>query len=138
MVAMWSEFLMKNLPQLLVELIPHVQRALPRGDRALAAKSAADDTKLDELAASLRGDMGKVAKAHIALAEQLDAFSAHVGEGAAEAKRARMAAELAQAKVEALEKQVAGLRTLVVFVLVVVGLVFLLVLLAFVLALRSH
>ena len=135
---MWPEFILKNLPQLLVELIPHVQRALPnRADKYLAGKGE-DQAKLEELAASLRGDMGKVAKAHIALAEQLDAFSAHVSEGAAEAKRSRMAAELVQLKVEALEKQVAGLRTLVLAGLVAVLLVLALVVLAFVLGARSH
>ena len=93
---------------------------------------------LRSLTASLRGDMGKVAKAHIALAEQLDAFATHVSESAGEAKRSRMAAELTQIRVEAVEKQVAGLRTLVIAGLVAVLLVLTLVVLAFVLGARSH
>ena len=135
---MWPEFILKNLPQLLVELIPHVQRALPSRADAHPATKSEDNARFEELAASLRGDMGKVAKAHIALAEQLDAFATHVSEGAAEAKRSRMAAELTQIRVEALEKQVAGLRTLVVVGLVAVLLVLALVVLAFVLGARSH
>ena len=82
--------------------------------------------------------MGKVAKAHIALAEQLDSFATHVGEGAAEARRARMAAELTQLRVETLERQVAGLRTLAIASLVAVILILALVVLAFVLGARSH
>ena len=133
---MWPKLLMQYLPQL-VELLPHVSRVVPVADKYLEQRTARDG-KLDELAQSVRGDLGKVAKAHIALAEQLDAFSVHVGEGAAEAKRARMAAELAQLRVEALEKQVAGLRSLVLAGLVAVILVLALVVLAFVLGARSH
>ena len=133
---MWPKLLMQYLPQL-IEMLPHVSRVVPMADKYLTAKGA-NDAKLDELAQGLRGDMGKVAKAHIALAEQLDTFSVHVGESAAEAKRARMAAELAQVRVQALEKQVAGLRLMLLTVLVGVGLVLLLVVLAFVLAVRSH
>ncbi len=135
---MWPEFILKNLPQLLVEILPHVQRALPNRAYAQPAATSAGDSKLEELAASLRGDLGKVAKAHIALAEQLDAFATHVSEGAAEAKRARMAAELAQIRVEALEKQMAALRSMVRASLVAVMLILALVVLAFVLGARSH
>ncbi len=133
---MWPKLLMQYLPQL-VELLPHVSRVVPMADKYLAQRNASD-AKLDELAQSMRSDLGKVAKAHIALAEQLDAFATHVSEGAVEAKRARMAAELAQLRVETLEKQVAGLRTMVVAILVAVMLVLALVVLAFVLGARSH
>ena len=120
-----------------MELLPHVSRVVPIADKYLAQRGASDE-KLDAIAESVRGDLGKVAKAHIALAEQLDAFATHVSEGAAEAKRARMAAELAQLRVEALEKQMAGLRSLVLAGLVAVVLVLSLVVLAFVLGARSH
>ena len=127
---------MQYLPQL-VELLPHVSRVVPMADKYLAQRNA-NDAKLEQVAQSMRGDLGKVAKAHIALAEQLDTFAAHVSEGAAEAKRARMAAELAQLKVETLERQVAGLRSMVVASLVAIVLVLALVLLAFVLGARTH
>ena len=133
---MWPKLLMQYLPQL-VELLPHVSRVVPMADKYMAQRNA-NDAKLDEMAQSVRGDLGKVAKAHIALAEQLDAFATHVSEGVAEAKRARMAAELAQLRVVELEKQVAGLRSLVVASLVAVILVLALVMLAFVLGARSH
>ena len=133
---MWPKLFVQYLPQLL-ELLPHVSRVVPMADKYLAQRSVSDG-KLDALGESVRGDLGKVAKAHIALAEQLDAFAAHVSEGAAEAKRARMAAELAQLRVEALEKQVAGLRSLVLASLVAIVLVLGLVVLAFVLGARSH
>lgn len=127
---------MQYLPQL-VELLPHVSRVVPMADKYLAQRGA-NDEKLDAMAESVRGDLGKVAKAHIALAEQLDAFAVHVRDGATEAKRARMAAELVQLRVETLEKQVAGLRSLLVVTTVAVLLVLLLVVLAFVLGARSH
>ncbi len=133
---MWPKLLMQYLPQL-VELLPHAARVVPMADKYLAQRNA-NDAKLEELAQNMRGDLGKVAKAHIALAEQLDMFATHVSEGAAEAKRARMAAELAQLKVESLERQIAGLRSMVVAILVAIVLVLLLVVLAFVLGARSH
>ena len=133
---MWPKLLKHYLHQLM-ELLPHVSRVVPIADKYLAQRGASDE-KLDAIAESVRGDLGKVAKAHIALAEQLDAFATHVSEGAAEAKRARMAAELAQLRVEALEKQMAGLRSLVLAGLVAVVLVLSLVVLAFVLGARSH
>ncbi len=133
---MWPKILMQYLPQL-VELLPHVSRVVPMADKYLAQRGA-NDVKLDALGDAVRGDLGKVAKAHIALAEQLDAFSVHVSEGAAEAKRAGAAAELALAKAATIERQVAGLRTILVAILVVVGVILLLVVLAFVLAVRSR
>lgn len=133
---MWPKILMQYLPQL-IELLPHVSRVVPMADKYMAQRGA-NDVKLDALADGVRGDMGKVAKAHIALAEQLDAFSVHVIEGAADAKRARMAAELAEMKVEALEKRVAGLRAVLIAILLGVGLILLLVVLVFVLAVRSR
>ena len=133
---MWPKLLMQYLPQL-VELLPHVSRVVPMADKYLAQRNASDE-KLDALGDSVRGDLGKVAKAHIALAEQLDVFAGSVSESASEAKRARMAAELAQLKVEALAKQLAALRSLVVVSVVGVLLVLALVVLAFVLGARSH
>jgi hypothetical protein len=131
---MWPKLLMQYLPQL-VELLPHVSRVVPMADKYLAQRGAKDE-KLDALAEGVRGDLGKVAKAHIALAEQLDAFSVHVSEGAAEAKLARMAAELAQLKVETLEKRVAGLRSLVVVSLVAV--IVMLAMMVFFMVSHSH
>ena len=127
---------MQYLPQL-VELLPHVSRVVPIADKYLAQRNASD-AKLEALAQSVRGDLGKVAKAHIALAEQLDTFAVHVSESAAESKRARMAAELAQLKVEALERQITRLRSIVTASLVAILLILMLILLAFVLGARSH
>ena len=76
---MWPKILMQYLPQL-VELLPHVSRVVPMADKYLAQRGA-NDVKLDALGDAVRGDLGKVAKAHIALAEQLDAFSVHVRRG---------------------------------------------------------
>ena len=132
---MWPKILMQYLPQL-VELLPHVSRVVPMADKYMAQRGA-NDVKLDALAEGIRGDLGKVAKAHIILAEQLDVFAADVSESASEARRARVAAELAQKKAEGLEKQVASLRTVLIAILVVVALVLLLVVLAFALAVRS-
>ncbi len=133
---MWPKLLVQYLPQL-IELLPHVSRVVPAADKYLAQKGVSDE-KLDALGESVRGDLGRVAKAHIALAEQLDVFAGSVSEAAAEAKRSRMAAELAQLKVEALGRQLQALRSLVTVCVVAVLLVLALVVLAFVLGARSH
>lgn len=125
---MWPKLLMQYLPQL-IDLLPHVTKALPRSGQVLALKDSGDD-KLDALASGMRADMGKVAKAHLELAARLDEFAGYVGEAASEAKRARMAAELAQNHAREIEAQMRSLR-----LWVRVGMVLIVVLLMMVLAL---
>ena len=125
---MWPKLLMQYLPQL-IELLPHVSRVVPMADKYLASKGA-NDEKLDALASGVRGDMGKVAKAHLELAARLDEFAGYVGDAANEAKRARMAAELAQNHAAEIEAQMRSLR-----LWVRVGLVLIVVLLVAMLSL---
>ncbi len=133
---MWPKLMMQLLPQLM-DLLPHVSRVVPAADRYLAQRGA-NDAKLDALASGVRDDLGRVAKAHVAMATQLDAFATEVGrigtqskEAAAEATRARMAAELLQARLSQTERSVGTLRNLLVvaLVLLVAALVMLMVLL---------
>ena len=132
---MWPKVLMQ-----LVELLPHASRLLPLADRYLSASGSnekalatmgesltAMDGSLGAMAAGVQGSLGQVARAHVDVAGRLDAFAAEhlalaarleesvgqVTEIGIEAKRARRAAELAQTRVDALEKQLAAMRTLV-------------------------
>ena len=145
---MWPKLLMQ-----LVEFLPHATRLLPVADRFLATSGApahevngeilkANGRALEANAAALQGisdgvqaSLGKVARAHIEMAAKLDEFAGHIGEIGTEAKRARRAAELAQTRVDALEKQMGGQRTMLVallaisaVLLVVVGLLTMLLL----------
>ncbi len=120
--GMWPKLLMQYLPQL-VELLPHMRRMVPLADKMVEGR-AAQERKLDELAAGIRGDLGKVAKAHVEMATHLDGFAGHVGgiereakaataaaqTAGREAERARIAAELASQHTAALQAQIQALR----------------------------
>ena len=122
--GMWPKLLMQYLPQL-VELLPHMRRMVPMADKMMEGR-AAREAKLDELAAGLRGDLGKVAKAHVEMATHLDGFAGHVAgierEARAataaaqmagrEAERARVATEAIEGRLTRLEKGLALQRTL--------------------------
>ena len=154
---MWPKVLMQ-----LVEFLPHASRLLPMADRYFSANGANEkalaamgeslatmEGSLGAMAAGVQGSLGQVAKAHMDVAGQMDAFAAEhlalaakleasagqVTEVGTEAKRARRAAELAQTRVDALEKQLASMRTLV---LAAAGLVLALLLAVLVLLVRGH
>ena len=117
---------MQYLPQL-IELLPHVSRVVPAADKYLAQRNASD-AKLDTLSSSLHTDLGRVARAHVDMATQLDAFAAQVTligiqarEAATEAARARAAAESVEARLTRSDKAIAVLRTLLVFTLVLLA-----------------
>lgn len=145
--GMWPKLLMQYLPQL-VELLPHMRRMVPMADKLMEGR-AAQERKLDELATGLRGDLGKVAKAHVEMATHLDGFAGHVAgierearsataaaqTAGREAERARVAAELAGQQTAALQTQVETLR-----LWVVLGMTAILILLAIVVMLlaRGH
>ena len=110
-------------------------------DRSIQANAAALNTVSEQVQASL----GKVARAHIEMAAKLDqftgmaatldGFTGQVIEIGTEVKRARRASELAQTRVDALEKQLTSLRTLLLSGLAVVVVLLLVVI---VLLVRSH
>lgn len=155
---MWPKLLMQFAPQL-VELLPHVKRLLPMADQHLQT-SAANEKAMAEMATELQGSLGqvaaalggmagvidgmgtavqgslgRVAQAHTDMATKLDAFVGQMGEVGTEAKRARRAAELAQTRVDTLEKQMAGMRTML---LAGLGIVAVLLLAVLVLLVRGH
>ncbi len=130
---MWPKLLLQ-----LVEFLPHATRLMPLADRYLNANAnAANASTTDALAATERvildltergmqananalngvseqvqASLGKVARAHIEMAAKLDEFAGQVTDIATEVKRARRASELAQTRVDALEKQLGSMRTL--------------------------
>jgi len=120
---MWPKLLMQYLPQL-IELLPHVSRVVPAADKYLAQRGA-NDQKLDTLATSVRDDLGRVAKAHVSMATQLDTFAGQVTrigteahEAATEARLARLAAEALSTSVDLrltrAERSVSTLRILLI------------------------
>ena len=124
------------------ETLAATERAiLELTDRSMQANVAA----LNAVSEQVQGSLGKVARAHIEMAARLDQFTGiaakidevagQVTEVGIEAKRARRASELAQTRVDALEKQLASLRTLLLSGLVTMTVLLLLVIL---LLFRSH
>ncbi len=95
---MWPKLLLQYLPQI-VELLPQVRRMVPVADKLMEGR-AAQERKLDELAAGIRGDLGKVAKAHVEMATHLDGFAGHVAAIEREAKTATAAAQTAGREAE--------------------------------------
>ena len=114
---------------------------LDHNERSMQANAAA----LNGVAEQVQGSLGKVARAHIemaakldefnGMAARLDQFTGQVTEIGTEAKRARRASELAQTRVDALEKQIGSMRTLLVSGLATIAVLLLLVIL---LIFRSH
>lgn len=140
----------------LVEFLPHATRLMPLADpylnsnvsstEALASTERAildlTERGMQANAAALHGvseqvqdSLGKVARAHIEMAAKLDEFTGQVTDITTEAKRARRASELAQTRVDALEKQLAGMRTLLLAGLAAVAVLLLIII---VLLFRSH
>lgn len=125
---MWPKLLLQ-----LVEFLPHATRLLPVADRYLQANGTNERTTeavertgqalaateravrangqvVERVAERLDDSLGKVARAHTEMAAGLDAFRAEVAEIGADAKRTRRASDLVQTRVDALEKQVAGMQ----------------------------
>lgn len=154
---MWPKLLMQ-----LVEFLPHATRLLPMADRYLATNGAnekaiaamggsltAMDESLAGMAAGVQSSLAQVAKTHVDVAHRLDAFASEhlvlagkldsvtgqITEVGTEAKRARRAAELAQTRVDALERQLASMRTFLLAGLAAVGVLLVVVI---VLLLRGH
>lgn len=148
---MWPKLLLQ-----LVEFLPHATRLMPLADRYLNANASdpealasteraildltergmqANASALDGVSEQVQASLGKVARAHIEMASKLDEFAKQVTEITTEAKRARRASELAQTRVDALEKQLASVRTLMLGGLATLGVLLLIVI---VLLFRSH
>jgi hypothetical protein len=115
----------------LFELLPHITRLVPMADRYLSSKTAsekANEAAMTAMAEGVRGDLGQVAKAHAGLYRQLQEQSAQIAEVGEEAKRARLAVEQHDHRMEVLEQRAAslglwvktGVSLLVVLVAVVI------------------
>lgn len=111
---MWPKVLAQ-----LFELLPHISRVVPLADRYLSTRSSTD-TAITTMATDVRSDLGRVAKAHMDLAERLDQFAGHVDGIAAEARQTRAAAQNVEVRITALERHLGGLRLLLFLTLAAV------------------
>ena len=107
----------------LFELLPHVSRLVPMADKYFSSKAAsekANEAALIAMAEGVRGDLGQVTKAHVGLYRQLQDQSAQITELGEEVKRARLALEQHDHRLEAQELR---LRSIGVWVRVTAGVV---------------
>ena len=107
----------------LFELLPHVSRLVPMADKYFSSKAAnekANEAALAAMAEGVRGDLGQVTKAHVGLYRQLQEQSAQIAEIGEEVKRARLALEQHDHRLEAQEIR---LRSIGVWVKVTAGVV---------------
>lgn len=96
----------------LFELLPHIARLVPMADRYLSTKTAsekANEAAMQAMAEGVRGDLGQVTKAHAGLYRQLQDQSAQIAEISEEVKRARLAVEQHDHRMEALELRMTSL-----------------------------
>lgn len=89
---------------------------VPLADRYLTSRSASD-AALTTVAKDVRSDLGRVAKAHMELAQRLDEFAAHVDTIAAETRQTRSAAQSIEVRTTALEQRLNAVRLLLVVTL---------------------
>ena len=101
----------------LFELLPHISRMVPLADKYLSQRSSTDSA-VTTLADDVRSDMGRVAKAHVDLANRLDEFAAHVDGVAAETRSTRSITERIDTRTAVLERQLATARALAILSLV--------------------
>src|SRR5260370_35900103 len=107
----------------LFELLPHISRLLPMADKYFNQKAAAEkanEAAMAAMAEGVRGDLGQVTKAHVGLYRQLQDQSAQIAELGEEVKRARLALEQHDHRLEAQELR---LRSIGVWVKVTAGVV---------------
>jgi chromosome segregation ATPase len=125
---MWPKVLAQ-----LFELLPHIARMVPMADKYFASKTAsekANETALAAMAEGVRGDLGQVTKAHAGLYRQLQDQSAQITEVSEEIKRARLAIEQHEHRLETVERSVRsiglwikfGICTVIALLAVVVAL----------------
>lgn len=99
---MWPKVLAQ-----LFELLPHIARMVPMADKYLATKTAsekANEAAMIAMAEGVRGDLGQVTKAHAGLYRQLQDQSAQITEVGEEVKRARLAIEQHDHRLETMDQ----------------------------------
>jgi hypothetical protein len=115
----------------LFELLPHVTRLVPVADKYFASKAAtekATEAAMAAMAEGVRGDLGQVAKAHAGLYRQLQEQNVQIVQLGEEVKRARLALEQHDHRLELMQSQVvaiglwvkAGVSLVVVLLAVVI------------------
>src|SRR5258707_13321658 len=115
----------------LFELLPHITRLVPMADTYFCSKASSEkvtEAAMVAMADGVRGDLGKVTKAHAGLYRQLQDQSAQIAEVFEEVKRARLSIEQHEHRMLALEANVtslgwwvkAGVSLLVVLLIVVI------------------
>jgi chromosome segregation ATPase len=122
----------------LFELLPHVSRLVPMADKYFASKAAnerANEAALVAMAEGVRGDLGQVTKAHVGLYRQLQDQSAQITDLGEEVKRARLALEQHDHRLEAQELR---LQSIGVWVKVTAGVVVVSMSVVIFLLLRAH
>ena len=90
----------------LFELLPHISRLVPMADKYFSSKAAnekANEAALIAMAEGVRGDLGQVTRVHAGLYRQLQDQSAQITELGEEVKRARLALEQHDHRLEAQE-----------------------------------
>lgn len=109
----------KALAQL-IELAPHIARLLPTADRFLQQRSAGDEatraavTKLGE---DVRSDVNRVTASHEGIYRQLNEQGERMTQLTEQMTAVRTAAESAEERASALERDVATSRVLLAIVL---------------------
>jgi hypothetical protein len=122
----------------LFELLPHVSRLVPMADKYFASKAVnerANEAALVAMAEGVRGDLGQVTKAHVGLYRQLQDQSAQITELGEDVKRARLALEQHDHRLEAQELR---LQSIGVWVKVTAGVVVVSMSVVIFLLLRAH
>ena len=121
-------------PKALLELVPHIIRLIPQADRYFQGKSAGEESNrrvIDSVTAlteGLRSDLGQVTASHAGLYRQLNEQSEKLAAIAAHAHAAKIAAELADARVAVLEKR-ARIHTTLLAIAILISLAILAVVL---------
>ncbi len=96
----------------LFELLPHITRLVPMADRYFSTGNASEkatEAAMVAMAEGVRGDLGQVTKAHAGLYRLLQEQGAEVAQISEEVKRARLAIEQHDHRLQAMESNIASL-----------------------------
>jgi hypothetical protein len=95
----------------LFELLPHITRLVPMADRYFSTRTASEkatEAAMVAMAEGVRGDLGQVTKAHAGLYRQLQEQSLQIDQVSEEVKRARLAIEQHDHRLQAMESNIAS------------------------------
>ncbi len=95
----------------LFELLPHITRLVPMADRYFSTRSASEkatEAAMVAMAEGVRGDLGQVTKAHAGLYRLLQEQGAEIAQISEEVKRARLAIEQHEHRLQTIESNIAS------------------------------